>query len=149
VAVFAIILVAQETFAQNLPSAIKTYLNRNYAGWKLSPTRKNCDPNINPGFVAGEFDGDGNRDYAVKFSSGDKGYVLAFLQSGNTFKPFVLHNYTAEEARASSFAIWKKGSIFEYNNKKLRLKHDSPSDYFCESDVGGIHYYRNGKFVGY
>lgn len=79
----------------------------------------------------------------------EKVTLLAFLKWGSSFKPFVLHNSTAEEAGTSILSVRKKGSIFEYENKKLRLKHDAPSDYFCDSDVGGIHYYRNGKFVGY
>ena len=137
------------SFGQQLPNAIKHYLDKSYRGWKLSPSRKDCNADVNLGFVTGDFNGDANRDYAVKFSSGQKGYILAFLKLRNGFKPFVLHIYTADEARTSTLSVWKKGSIFEYNNKKLRLRHDAPSDYFCESDDGGIHYYRNGKFVGY
>ena len=143
------LLFTSSAFAQAFPSPIKGYLDRNYRGWKLSQSRKDCNADVNLGFVTGDFNGDANRDYAMKFSKGKKGYLLAFLKTKTGFKPFVLHNYTAGDTQYSSLGVWKKGETFEYSGKKLRLKHDAPFDYRCESDVGGIHYYQNGKFVGY
>ena len=148
VAICLLVLV-QVVSAQKLPSEIRSYLDRNYKGWRLSPSRKDCGADVNAGFVSSDFSGDGKRDFAVKFIKGQKGYILAFVKMKRTFKPFVLHSYNAEEAEASSLGIWKKGTLFGYENRGLRLRHDAPSDFLCESDVGGIHYYRNGKFVGY
>lgn len=146
---FIFVLGVQVNSAQKLPGGIKSYLDRNYKGWQLSPSREECSSDVNPGFVSSDFSGDGNRDYAVKFIRGQRGYIIAFVKMKSTFKPFVLHNYTAEEANTEALSIWKKGSVFENDNKKLRLKRDAPGDYFCDSDVGGIHYYQNGKFIGY
>lgn len=143
------IFIQQHNFAQTLPAKIKTFLNGNYKGWNLSPSEKDCNSDVNEGFISGDFNGDKKVDFAVKFTKNKKGYILAFLKTRKSFKAFVLHNYDAEEAKYSSLGVWKKGEVFEYNDKSFRLKYDAPSDYRCESDVGGIHYYQNGKFVGY
>ena len=135
--------------AQAMPLKIKRYLDRKYSSWNLSPSVKECTANVNNGVVAGDFNGDRRRDFEVKITQGNKGFILAFLRVGTDFKPFVLHHYDAEEAKFSGLGIWKRGEVFEYNDKSFRLKHDAPSDYHCESDVGRIHYYQNGKFVGY
>jgi len=149
VAVFAIILVAQETFAQSLPVSVKTYLGRNYAGWELSPSKKGCGQETNNGVVRGYFNGDQKRDFAVKFTRSGRGYILAFLASNNGYKPFVLHKTDAQEIEYSSLSVWKKGDRFELGEQNVYVKYDAPADFHCESDVGGIHLYRNGRFIAY
>lgn len=132
-----------------LPAGIRKYLNTHYRGWKLAPSEYACGPQVNPGFIRGDFDGDGKRDYAVKFTKGKKGYMLAFLRRGTNYKAFVLHGAGADEMIYSGLMLWKRGELFEDGNIKFRLRRDAPAEYRCESDVGGIHYYRNGKFVNY
>jgi parvulin-like peptidyl-prolyl isomerase len=131
-----------------LPAKLKKYLNMHYRGWKLPSADEGCAGETNA-FVRGDFDGDGKRDYAVKFIKGKKGYMLSFLRRGNNYKAFVLHNTGSNEMIYSSLTVWKKGEIFEKDAVRFRLRRDAPADYHCESDVGGIHYYRNGKFVDY
>jgi hypothetical protein len=147
---FSILLFVSHTvFAQNLPVRIKNYLNENYKGWKLSPSKQGCGDETNNGVVKGNFNADKKIDYAVKFTRGKKGYIIAFLAQKQNYKAFVLHNYSAEEANTEYLTTYKSGEIFKYNKKSIRLNFDAPSDYFCESDDGGIHLYRNGKFIGY
>jgi parvulin-like peptidyl-prolyl isomerase len=134
---------------RSLPVRVKKYLNLHYKGWKLSPSEKGCGAETNTGVVSGDFNGDSRFDYAVKFTRGKKGYILAFLNLKNGFKPFVLHDTDVAEVKYSSLSVRKKGDSFEYENKSLRLKYDAPADHHCESDIGRIHYYRNGKFVAY
>ena len=135
--------------AETLPAGIRKYLNTLYRGWKLAPSEYACGPQVNPGFIRGDFDGDGKRDYAVKFTKGKKGYMLAFLRRGSNYKAFVLHDTDADEMIYSGLMLWKRGELFEDGKIKFRLRRDAPAEYRCESDVGGIHYYRNGKFVNY
>ena len=141
--------------AQTLPTQIKSYLNKIYKGWKLSPSEVGCGADVNRGFVRGDFNGDKNLDYAIKFTRGKKGFVIAFLAQKQGYKAFILHNTDAEEVNNSSLGILKKGNEFPYggvndvDGKSFRLRYDAPSDYQCESDVGGIHYFRNGKFTAY
>lgn len=146
---FIFVIGTQVSFTQNVPREITNYLGKHYSGWKLSPSRKECSEEVNRGFISSDFSGDGKKDYALKFTGGKKGFILAFVRNGRGFKPFVLHNYAADDANTEALSVQHKGSIFEVENKKLKLKHDAVRDYFCESDVGGIHYYQNGKFVGY
>lgn len=147
---FLVVLMTQTVFAQTLPVKIKSYLDRNYKGWKLSRSEKGCGANVNNGIVTGNFNGDKNRDYALKITRGRKGYVIAFLAAGNQgYKPFVLHNTDAGEVKGLSLGVYKKGETYEVEDLRVFLRYDAPSDFRCESDVGGIHLYRNGKFAAY
>lgn len=136
-------------FAATLPAQIKNYLNKNYKGWKLSPSEEGCSMETNNGVVKGNFNGDKLIDYAVKFTRGKKGYIIAFLANSQNYKPFILHNTDADDVNSMGLSVWKKGTRFELGDQNVFVKYDAPTDFRCESDVGGIHLYRNGKFVAY
>lgn len=95
------------------------------------------------------FDGNGKHDYAVKFIRGEKGFLMAFLANGLRWRPFYLHIWDdPKEAKFSDLMLFEKGESYEpAGTPKLRF--DSPADFRCESDVGGVHTYRNGKFIAY
>ncbi len=99
--------------------------------------------------VTGNFNGDKKLDYAIKFVRGKKGFIVAFLAQKQSYKAFILHDTDAEDVKSLSLDVWKKGERFELGEQNVYLRYDAPSDFRCESDVGGIHLYRNGKFVGY
>jgi hypothetical protein len=135
-------------FGQRLPTSLKSYLDRNYRGWKLAGECYEKESE-NKRILIGDFDGNGKRDYAIKFIRGEKGFLMAFLSNGRRWKPFYLHIWDdPKEARFSDLMLFKKG---ERNEMSIpgKLKFDAPSDYHCESDVGGMHVYRNGKFIAY
>ena len=132
--------------AQVLPQAISHYLDRNFRGWKLAGE---CTEPGNKRVIAGDFDGNKKRDYALKFVRGNKGFMMAFLATNNKYRPFYLHIYSRDEAKYSDLKLYKKGYSYEVNEERFRLKHDSPADFDCESDFGGVHTYLNGKFIAY
>ncbi|HQU84088.1 MAG TPA: hypothetical protein PKY59_13220 [Pyrinomonadaceae bacterium] len=142
------IFAVQINFAQTLPTPIKSFLDKTYKGWKLQ--KDSCDPNA-PGkaVVSGNFNGDKKLDYAVKFVQGKKGFIVAFLARQKDYKAFVLHKTDANDVKTLSLDVWKKGERFELGGQDVVPKYDAPSDFRCESDVGGIHLYRNGKFRAY
>ena len=146
--IVAVLFVTQNGFAQTLPAKIKSYLNKNYKGWKPQPDECYMDK---PGkaVVSGNFNADRKRDYAVKLVQGEKGFVLAFLAVGQNYKAYVLHETDAEDVRTRTLSIWDKGSRFELGDQNVYVKYDAVSDFRCESDVGGIHLYENGEFVAY
>ncbi len=145
---FVAFFTAQISFAQTLPTKIKSYLNQNYKGWKLQ--KDQCYPDSpSKAVVKGNFNGDNKIDYAVKFVRGEKGYIIAFLAQKQNYKAFILHNTDADDVKYLSLDVWKKGERFELGEQNILLNYDAPSDFRCESDVGGIHLYRNGKFIGY
>lgn len=145
---FLIAFTAQANFAQTLPTKIKSYLNKNYKGWKLQ--KDLCYPD-EPGkaVVTGNFNGDKKFDYAIKFVRGKKGFIIAFLAQKQNYKAFILHNTDAEDVKSLSLDVWKKGDRYELGDQNVYVKYDAISDFRCESDVGGIHLYRNGKFIAY
>lgn len=140
-------LMSQVCLTQTLPRSLKAYLDRNYRGWELAGE---CyeKPDENKRILVGDFDGNGKRDYAVKFVRGSKGFMMAFLSKGVGWKPFFLHIYDAEDAKFSDLLLFEKGEKYDASYP-WKLKTDAPADFRCESDVGGIHVYRKGKFIGY
>ena len=146
---FWTVFLIQANFAATLPVQIKDYLNKNYKGWKLSPSERGCSMETNNGVVKGNFNADSNADYAVKFTRGKKGYIIAFLAQQQNYKAFVLHDTSASDVKNMGLSIWKKGTRYETSERNVYVRYDAPTDFECESDVGGIHVYRNGKFIAY
>ena len=143
--IFTASLLAQLQFGQTLPKPVRRYLDRNFSGWKLAGE---CFEKANTRILVGDFDGNKSRDYVVKFARGDKGFMMAFLASHSGYKPFYLHLYSAKEAKGSDLLLVKRGETFEMSLPG-KLNNDAPADFLCESDSGGIHVYRNGKFIAY
>jgi hypothetical protein len=132
--------------AQTLPGSLRSYLSRNYQGWKLAGE---CKDGNKASVISGDFDGDGKKDFAVKFIRGKTGFLMAFLHKGSKYEPYYLHIWKdAEEARLSGLILFKKGERYE-ESYPWKLKVDAPADFPCESDAGGLHVYRNGKFIAY
>ena len=67
-----------------VPTKIQSYLNQNDSGWRQSATATNCYVEFKRGVVVGDFNGDGRRDYVVKFNHNRKGHIQLFLQAGRT-----------------------------------------------------------------
>ncbi|MGE3168744.1 MAG: hypothetical protein AB7G18_07185 [Pyrinomonadaceae bacterium] len=133
---------------RQLPKSLKSYLDRNYRGWNLAGE---CDEkeSDNKRVLAGDFDGNGRLDYAVKFIRGDRGFFMAFLSRGNRWKPFYLHIWDdTDQAKYSDLMMFGPGDSWEMVGTP-KFKFDTPADFRCESDVGGPDTYRGGKFVAY
>ncbi len=138
-----------------LPTKIKTYLNLTYRGWKLASTSDFCSTEFRRAIVSGDFDGDGKIDYTVKIVKGSKGYVLAFLARNNRYETHILHSIKASDVIDTGLSIFRKGEKYstgdvgDENPTSITLKNDAPFDGPCASDTGGIHIYKNGRFVAY
>lgn len=136
--------------AQTLPIKIKNYLDKTYAGWKLTSIADGCYSEFANSVIMGDFDGDKKRDYTVKFVKGNKGYILAFLERKTNYITHMLESMSATEIKNTGLSIAKRGDEYpiggEYPDYKLgRLKNDAPLIGTCESHA--YHYvYRNGKF---
>lgn len=146
---FLIIFASYAGFAQKLPAEIKSYLDKEYRGWKLSPSERGCALATNNGVVQGHFNNDAKLDYAVKFTRARKGYIIAFLALKRDYRAFVLHDTNAGDVNSLGLSVWKKGTRYELGEQNVFVRYDAPTDFRCESDVGGIHLYRNGKFIAY
>ena len=135
--------------AQALPAKIKSYLNKNYAGWKIQPTHGNCGSGKS--VVTGDFDNDRKTDYAIKIERGNRGYIVAFVARKNDYAAFVLYNLPAAELKDMTLIIYRKGEKYytEMGEEKsgITLKADALYDVPCESDNGLLHVFRNGKFA--
>ncbi len=147
VLIFSLTNLAQ---AQTLPLKIRNYLDKAYAGWKLTSIADGCYSEFANSVIVGDFDGDKKRDYVVKFIKGRKGYILAFLERKTNYATHILESLSATEVKNTGLSIAKRGEEYpiggEYPDYKLgRLKNDAPLIGTCESHA--YHYvYRNGKF---
>jgi hypothetical protein len=146
---FLLSLISQLGSAQTLPKSLKTYLDRNYRGWSLAGE---CYDNVseNKRVLAGDFDGNDETDYAIKFVRGSKGFFMAFLANGKRWMPFYLHIWKdPDDAKFSDLILFDKGERYELGESDFKLKFDAPADFRCESDVGGVHTFRKGRFIAH
>jgi len=134
-----------------LPHQILATLDSGYRGWTLvdnfgvvqDPTLQLDTSKCHPNLVWGDFDGDGNRDYAVYIQhhqeSGEKKRsILAFLRRGKLYQQHLLMgggNY-----------IWlvEKGTVqYDYDTGEyFRQKHDAVVDVTIEK--GAVTYIYEG-----
>lgn len=135
-----------------LPVGIRKYLDQNYAGWRLTSIANGCGREFRGAFATGDFDGDGRRDYTVKFIRGRQGFIVAFLERRNGYEAHLLHgSMTVPQVRNTGISVFKKGERIPLGDpddeRYTTLVHDAPFDGPCESDAGGVHVYRNGIFT--
>jgi hypothetical protein len=96
-----IVLAAGELPAQAaLPRQLTQMLAQRYPGWRLAtvePTvRRTLKPGSSPAWIAGDFDGDKKRDYAVQLVREDSAQVLlAFLRRGTGYEPVTVASVPA------------------------------------------------------
>src|SRR3990170_1981543 len=77
----------QTISAQSLPTKVRSYLDKSYSGWKFSSVTDGCGSDFSNSKVSGDFNGDKQPDYAVKFLEGHKGYIIAFVSNSSDYKP--------------------------------------------------------------
>ena len=151
---FAVIFVLMLSFAnpaqaQALPAKIKNYLDKNYRGWKISPTPNHCGDAKS--ILSGDFNGDRKRDYAAKIFKGKNGYILAFVEQKNDYAPYLLYRRNAAETRNTALILYRKGEKYYpepgEESSAIVLKNDALYDSPCESDASVVHVFRKGKFV--
>ncbi len=147
--IFVLVLsLANFTQAQTLPTKIKSYLNKNYRGWKISPTPSYCGDAKS--IISGDFNGDKKPDYAAKIFKGKKGYIIAFVEQKNDYAPFLLYSMPAAETKETALILYRRGEKYYTElgeeSSAIVLKNDALYDSPCESDASVIHIFRNGKF---
>jgi hypothetical protein len=129
-----------------LPAKIQTHLTKTYPGWRQTATATNCIPKFQQSVISGDFDGDGSRDYAVKFIQGNRGYIIAFLARGADYRSYVLANTTAQDIKRIGLTVGRKGQRNEGEEGPVTiLPNDAPLLGTCESEAC-YYVYRNGNF---
>jgi len=147
---FLFVLISN-TSAQTLPAKVKTYLDKNYSGWKMTGFDKACPSETKRYTVEGDFNGDKKRDYAVKFAKGRSGYIIAFIAEGTNYKALVLRSEDASVIRSTGLGVARKGEKYapdvdSDNPRLVRLKNDAIYTNLCESEGVRYYIYQNGRF---
>jgi len=153
---------------EQLPSIVRTELDKRFSGWRFPKVdegihrylRENISADIRPEFISGDFDGNGQLDYAVIIEHGvalgEDGnpvghniYVVAFLKNGDKLKFYMVDDGGMVVDGGVFIALIKKGEKgYDYGtDKNFIYKNDAIfSGYF---EKGGSSYiYEKGKFRG-
>ena len=150
-----LILVASVLVAntQTPPSKVTQFLTRHYAGYKQAPGK--CESR--KWLLTGDFDGNGRRDYLVRFTTGKTAKsmrlnLVAFLSfDDGSYQPkHILDDpYSGDLKLNSSFSVIKKGTeiqLGEGEGPKVTLANDAASQYICQTDAAKTMVYENGKW---
>jgi hypothetical protein len=146
-----------------LPEAVISILDKRFPGWRFSEVSNDVRqlfrerfPDSQPNLIKGDFDGNGQMDYAVLIEhstldkgGADSGHVvekLAFLKRGTGYKLFILEeNSSADLELYLNFARKGKESRVFTTQRKFRYPNDSIGVSYFEK-AGGTYIYRKGKF---
>jgi hypothetical protein len=95
-----------ESPAEILPRPVRTALDEKFPGWRLSPVVSRAtevvrrrSPRAQPNLISGDFDGNGQTDYAalIEYAAPRKGApeyvtgaVVAFLAEQGSYKPVIV-----------------------------------------------------------
>jgi len=101
-------------------------------------------PPFYPSLIWSDFDGDGQKDYAVRISRGRNAITIAFLKRGAGFKDYML--YTDQEENGVLELSKKGGKYFDHErNRGGVYPNDTITIGYC--GVSAIAFiYRNGVF---
>jgi len=149
----AILIAGGATGEPALPAAVREALDGRYPGWALAPVNGEIARwfseygfDYAPSVVAGDFDNDKRRDYAVQFVRGGKSLVVAFLDRGGKWER---HELTDDAPDPFTFLLRYSRGEKDFDFEKMK-----PFRY--TADALGVMYfkktpytfmYRRGKFV--
>ena len=139
-----------------LPAPLKQTLDRRFGGWIYNETGSEIlkwfsaeKRGANPNLIAGDFDGNGLRDYAIQIitlSSGQRERrVVVYLRRGKGYRHRTLA--TGEPTGELFLLLMPRGTKdYSYSrHRHFRYKLDSIGVF---SEKGGSSYfYKNGRFV--
>ena len=139
--------------AQTVPAKVTSSLNHFYKGWRQAPGK--CDSR--KWFLTGDFDGNGRRDYLVRFTTGKttksmRLNLVAFLSfDDGSYQPkhILDDRYSGDLKLNSSFSVAKKGTkiqLGEGEGPTITLANDAASQYVCQTDAVKTLVFENGKW---
>ena len=155
--VLFLLLAAAAASAQtpaDLPSPVKASLDREYPAWSFGSIHPEVRSYFKgkrrfPNLILGDFDGDGNRDYAVKIAYTENAArvqrIIVFLHRGKDFLPRVLD--TAPENPITYLWLAAKGTNgFDHESEKgFVYQNDAISLVFHEK-ASVSYIYEAGRF---
>lgn len=115
-------------------SAVQTYA----PGWALLRANRFCGADARSS-VSGDFNGDGQADYAVRLARGRQGRIVAFMSAHQGFGTVVLEEGSRASMDAQRLSIARRGTRhFVIDNldrprRPMTLAHDAPVGGTCES----------------
>lgn len=146
-----------------LPDEVRSALDRMHPGWRVADVSADVRREIGtrlgptPNVIAGEFDGNGDRDIAVlidyrNVDEPDKAFThyseaIAFLKSDSGYHAVPLRDRQPGPNSELFLTLQKHGDqgfVFEAN-RKFVYRHDAIGEWFFEKGDGS-YIYENGKF---
>lgn len=143
---------------RGLPVEIRRTLDAQYPGWRFfrvaAENLPYCKPPNHGWMVSGDFDGNGELDYAVLIVHRGSEQLLAFVREGASYRKMVVPN----GGESSYITLMPRGKVFHWADPDLAtsdrpppvvyftLRNDGIKAQLCESD-SSVYEFKNGKFV--
>jgi hypothetical protein len=155
--------VAGGKISDQLPGQIRSTLNKRFPGWRFSEVSDDVQrffkdrwPDARPNLISGDFDGNGQTDYAMliehtNFVKTGKSFThvveqLAFLKKGTSYKLYILDKNTSATLELYITLAGKGEECREFSTqRKFTYPNDSISLSYFEK-AGGTYIYRGGRF---
>lgn len=119
--------------AQKLPAKIKSHLDSTFPGWAFSTNAAYCVPGgtgKSKYLITGDFDNNRKPDYVVKIKTKSKGYIIAYLQKGEKYTPYITYNESSDSVEDCRLELIKQ---------KINISQCEVSSYYLV--------YKNGRFT--
>jgi hypothetical protein len=150
--------VAQRPGRGTLPPSIRAELTRLYPGWRFATVAPRLRPQLAPGqtpdWIAGDFDADGRRDYAVQIvhpaAPRSLQSVLAFLRRDKGYRRLLVQD-SLPESGGFYLALARRGERVADLEADLNgdstfvLRSDGIQVLFAQ-EAGSTCFYRRGRF---
>lgn len=131
--------------AQSLPSKVRSYLDQNYKGWTFASYKGSAMCSDETNVLTGDFDGNRQKDVALKIHHEQKYIILAFLKRGKGYSSEIL---SIDSTNYSWLRVEKKDSeVFDYSaNRNMRFSNDTISEGMCQSIIMVAYIYQDRTF---
>jgi hypothetical protein len=140
-----------------LPTEVRAILNKNFKGWKFSTIIEDIYRFYEsdtlkgfPNFVWGDFDGNGEKDYAIKITmtdtSGSRDVVVAFLKTKSKYSYFVLTSHPSNP-EVYLYLLKKGEDGYDVANEKPFVYENDSIGVFYFEKAGGSYVFKDNKFI--
>ncbi|QCR21187.1 hypothetical protein C1N53_01680 [Pontibacter sp. SGAir0037] len=142
-----------------LPQPVLQLLEKHYSGWKQPALAEGVEKNSRsheqgPYSVSGDFNGDGQQDYAVQIQQDEHVVMLAFLQSADSWqvqelKKDILFNDRGNLKTPYYLYLTEAGQEIrnQQNNQEITTPYDAVT--VALNNNAEIYVLENGRFIRY
>ena len=143
------------THGQTLPPGVASFLDQRFPGWKFATVveslRARFSAEYSAAWIEGDYDGDGQKDYAVQIvvggASDRQQIVLVLLRRPDGYELHTLKSFPVQDA--SYLHTSPKGAeTMDVENDTKIVNRTDVIDLLYGEEAGETFFYENGRFRG-